>query len=1144
MNPPSRLATDVSMNPEASVWVSANAGAGKTRVLIDRVARLLVCGAAPERILCLTFTKAAAAEMSNRLSTKLGCWVLATDRELARKLEELGTENVDATLLANARRLFARALETPGGLKIQTIHAFCERLLKRFPIEAGLSPNFEVLDELSASDLLREASERVLAAATMGARADLRVPLARIAEWGEEALGKIIKDLASERSARQRLLDAAEKAGGMEALLNRALDIAPGETAETIRKDAIHALPARDLRATVAVLEGGSSTDQDRAQKISAFLEAADKDAAFESYVAAFFTQKGTPMVTLATKGLQKKAPEIEPILRNEQGRLNNALARMTACDAAADTIAALAIGGAVLDCYETLKRARAALDYDDLIAHTAALLRGRDAAAWVLYKLDGGLDHILVDEAQDTSPEQWQVISALAEEFFAGRGACENLRTIFAVGDEKQSIFSFQGADPDAFEAMRRHFAERVGAADRLFATPALERSHRSTKPILALVDKVFAHEEERRALSRSPTPLHHVLHREGEAGLVELWPTEKPDKAAKPEPWDLPLDYVSPASPLARLARRVTDLIARLTNGEKLLSTGKPIRPGDIMVLVRRRNAFVDTLIRMLKEKLIPVAGSDRLVLTEHIAVMDLMAAGAFALLPEDDLTLATLLRSPLCGLSEHELFDLAFGREGTLWNALRGKIGRSPRLDTAHAFLAGLLARADFDTPFAFYARLLGAEGGRKALVSRLGEDANDPIDEFLTRALHYERLHPPSLQGFLHWLEAGSAEIKRDMEHGRDEVRVMTVHGAKGLQANVVILPDTCSLPRAPGARLFKAEGDLLHWSPRAVEAPPQVEKAREEFRAREEAEHLRLLYVALTRARDRLYVCGYETKHGRPAKCWHALVERAIAEIGTPFSPYEEATGYRLEAPQEKKPKGEDEALAAPFVSTPPPDWVFRAAPAPTMRDVLTPSRLMEEADEPAVLSPLVPDLTRARYGRGRLIHKLLETLPALPQQMHDEAARKFLARPAHGLAPEAQAEIASAVLAVLQAEEFAPFFAPGSRAEVAIVGNVTLAGRNWRVNGIVDRLAHVQDRVFVIDYKTNRPPPQTLDDVPRNYLRQMALYRAVLAEAYRGRVIECALLWTEGPRLMKLSPDRLDGVLASFARLDGSVAAS
>jgi len=1144
VNPAPRRAADDPTDPQASLWVSANAGAGKTHVLIERVARLLLAGAEPERILCLAFTKAAAAEMANRLNERLGGWVLATNSKLAHSLEEIGTEAIDGALIANARRLFARALETPGGLKIQTIHAFCERLLKRFPIEAGLSPNFEVLDELSADDLLREASEHVLAAVTTGARMDLRQPLARVAGSGEEALSKIVKDLASDRSALQRFLDVAEKAGGAEALVCKALDIPPGETAEKIKTAAIRAIPVDDLRAVAHALEGGSSKDQDRAQKIAEFLDATDKVAAFHAYLAAFFTQKDTPTASLATKPLQKKVPTLETVLRQEQTRLGEVRARMKACEAAMDTWAALTVGGAALDRYAALKRARAALDYDDLIARTADLLRGRDAAAWVLYKLDGGLDHILVDEAQDTSPEQWQVIAALAEEFFAGRGARENLRTIFAVGDEKQSIFSFQGADPDAFDVMRRHFAERVDAAGRLFATPALERSYRSTKPILALVDRVFAHEEQRRALSRSATPLHHVLERAGQAGLVELWPTEKPERTEKPNPWYVPVDYVSPTSSLARLARRVADHIARLIKNERLLSLDRPVKAGDIIVLVRRRNAFVDTLIRLLKVKGIPVAGSDRLMLTEHIAVMDLMAAGAFALLPEDDLTLATVLRSPLCGLSEDELFDLAHGRPGTLWDALRGKVGTSPSLDSAHALLSGLLARADFDTPFSLYARLLGSEGGRKALVSRLGEDANDPIDEFLARALHYERLHPPSLQGFLHWLEAGSTEIKRDMEHGRDEVRVMTVHGAKGLQANVVILPDTCGPPYRPAARLLKADGNILHWSPRAADAPPQVARVRADIQAREEAEHLRLLYVALTRARDRLYVCGYETKNGRPENSWHALVERALTEIGVPFSPYAGATGYRLESPQEKDPDRADETLAEAFKAETVPNWVFQAAPAPTIQATFTPSRLIEDTDEPPVLSPLTRDMALARYGRGRLIHKLLELLPTLPPDARAAAARKFLARPTHGLTREAQQEIASVALGVLEAADFAAFFVPESRAEAAIVGNVTIAGRNFRVNGIVDRLALVNGRVLVIDYKTNRPPPQSLADVPRLYLRQMALYRAVLAKVYAGRTIECALLWTEGPRWMRLPSEMLDEAQAGLARLDGRKGAS
>lgn len=1131
--------------PDASLWVSANAGTGKTHVLIGRVARLLAEGAAPERILCLTYTKAAAAEMASRLSGMLGEWVLASDGDIANALTDLGVADIDAALIARARRLFARALEAPGGLKIQTIHAFCERLLKRFPLEAGLSPNFAVLDDLSAKDLLREAEERVLAEISTGARSDLAPALSRIARQSETALSDILSMLSRERAALARFFEAAEKAGGAEALICGALGIVPGETAADVRKAAIHAVPMEPIRRAAEALAHGGKEDCAHAQTLKAFISASDREGLFDAYLSVFFTQEGTARERLASKAAQASDPAIEALLREEQTRLERVTERLKACEAAADTLAALKLGGAVLDAYGGLKRMQTALDYDDLIACTAALLQRSEAAAWVLFKLDGGLDHILVDEAQDTSPEQWQVIKALAEEFFAGEGAREVRRTLFAVGDEKQSIFSFQGADPDAFERMRSHFRARAHAAGHAFGMPALEKSFRSVGPVLTLVDKVFADDALKWALSRSSPPLRHILTRIGEAGLVELWPAETAGVGKAPEPWDLPLDHVPSESPLARLARHVADLIARLLRGDRLHSEGRPIEPRDIMVLVRRRNALVDTLIRLLKDRQIPVAGSDRLVLTDHIAVMDLVAAGAFALLPEDDLTLATVLKSPLCALDEDELFEIAYGRTGTLWDALCEKSGRSPHIDFAIRLLRELRERADFDTPFAFYARLLGVHGGRQALVSRLGPEANDPIDEFLARALHYERLHPPSLQGFLHWLEAGSAEIKRDMEQGRDEVRVMTVHGAKGLEANVVILPDTCFAYRGPGP-LFKGDRDILYWSARAVEAPAEVVRAREAAKARVAEEELRLLYVALTRARDRLYVCGYETKNGRPENCWHALVERALAEIGERFSPYDGATGYRLSSPQVSpcKPKEIGPRGIAKPESV--PDWVLRTAPEPegaARPRVLVPSRLGEEAEAP-VLSPLVQAASPSQHSRGRLIHKLLEILPALPREARAAAARNFLARRALGLAADAQEEIARATLTVLDAEEYAPLFSPESLAEAAVVGTVQIEDCIYRVSGIVDRLALMADRVLVIDYKTNRPPPASLAEVPAAYVRQMALYRAVLAEAYANRSITCALLWTEGPALMTLPSEMLDRALRTLARLDGHGAAS
>ena len=1114
-------------DPQASVWVTASAGTGKTQVLTNRVLRLLLAGTRPERILCLTFTKAAAAEMANRLHRRLGEWAIADDATLAGGIAALTGAPVAADDQIRARRLFARVLETPGGLKVQTIHAFCESLLGRFPLEADVAPHFQVMDERTAGELLIDARDRVLAAE---AESGSKLMAALSAHVEEQAFSEIMTTLSNERGRLRRLLDQYAGIDGLIAAIRAALSVADDATEASVVAAACAdlAIDVVALRGVLPAMADGGTTDAGRAAAIAAWLDdPAGRPDRFEAYCAAFLTQAGEVRDRLVTKAVLETAPDADDVLRAEAARLYDVRQRLKAVRLAEATAALLRLGDRLIATYEDEKRRRALLDYDDLILHTRDLLTQTRAAAWVLYKLDGGLDHILIDEAQDTNPDQWRVVQALAEEFFVGSGAREEARTVFAVGDPKQSIYSFQRADPQAFSDMRAFFGQRIGEARALWRPVELLRSYRSTPSVLAFVDRVFADADARDGLFAEDTEIRHLAHRRGHAGLVELWPPEAPEDPPARAPWSPPLEQEPDDSPVQRLAGRIADLIRRwLDNGEMLESAGRPIRAGDIMILVQRRAPFLPVMVRQLKACDIPVAGLDRMVLADQLAVMDLMAAARFLLLPADDLTCATVLKGPLIGLSEDALFDLAHDRGGeTLWRRLARRRDERPDFADAHARLADWLARADFAAPFAFFARLLGAEGGRRRLVARLGAEANEPIDEFLGLALEYERAHPPSLQGFLAWLEAGAAEVKRDQEQRRDEVRVMTVHGAKGLQAPVVFLPDTVRAPdpRQDGKLFWLADGGVnrgLVWVPRREMEETVAAGARQAARARRSQEYRRLFYVALTRAEDRLYICGWQTGKDRPAGCWYDFAETAMRDLGGEVALDGGEVGLRLSNPQiEPAPVSAASAQKAP---SPLPDWAAR--PAPPEADPprpLVPSRPVE-ADPPAQ-PPLGAD-RGVRFRRGNLIHRLLQGLPDLPADARAAAAARYLANPAHGLPPEAQREIAGETLAVLADPGFADIFGSDSRAEAPIAGRIgdrIIAAR-------VDRLRVSDAQVLVIDYKTQRPPPATADAVPDIYLKQMAAYRAALREIYPDRPVRCALLWTDGPRLMPLDDGLLD----------------
>jgi ATP-dependent helicase/nuclease subunit A len=883
---PSLAAAD----PRHSAWVAAHAGAGKTHTLANRVTRLLLADAEPAKILCLTFTRAAAAEMQHRLFRQLGEWSMLPDAELARKIKEIGSELGGPEELKKARRLFAKALETPGGLKILTIHAFCQNLLSRFPLEAGVPTSFKVLDEQTSRELLAQSRARVLERAGEG-DAPRAAALAHLMTETSEARLQAVLDaaLGTDRRKLERYLQSlGAEPDSLRLSLRRAHRADEVMSAVEIMSAFCTSLRADEdlLRTLVTWLASGGKTDVLRADDVAQALERKLAFEAYRHFREFFLTQKGEQRKTIATKKLTDAQPALTAQLNALAQRFWDAEMRRRAAYAAGLAEAALTIADAAQREYASAKRNRGALDYDDLIVETLRLLERSDAASWVLYKLDGGLDHILIDEAQDTSPEQWEIVRRLSEEFFAGEGReLATPRTLFAVGDEKQSIFSFQGADPSQFDVNRRFFIARAADAGHPFADEPLTTSRRSTPEVLTFVDTVFAPPETRSGLTADGAELRHNAMRSTAKGRVELWPTHKPSNEPEPDYWR-PVDVESEVSPVTQLAAELARQIEHWIGKVTLPGHSAAIRAGDIMILLPRREPFGTEIIRHLKERRVPVAGADRIRLTEQIAIMDLIALGRFVLLPEDDYNLAALLRSPLCGVSEDELFSLSHQRKGTLWSALQRSQGVTAPLAAAHDFLSEMFARADFMPPFEFYSHALIVRDMRLRLLKRLGHEANDAIDEFLSLSFTYESANTPSLEGFLHWIERGGAEIKRDMERGRDEVRVMTVHGAKGLEADIVILPDTASIPEPitnKGHLLYTEDGVLFPiaeaWAPDAVKAA----KAGAQRGAMEE--HRRLLYVALTRAKDRLYVCGFEGKRGVRPGSWYALARQAAEKIG-------------------------------------------------------------------------------------------------------------------------------------------------------------------------------------------------------------------------------------------------------------------
>jgi ATP-dependent helicase/nuclease subunit A len=1119
-------------DPNVSAWVSANAGSGKTHVLTERVIRLLLTGSAPEKILCITFTKAAAANMATRVFRTLSEWTALEDAALDARIAALDLVP-SAALRALARRLFAVAIETPGGLKVQTIHAFCTRLLHQFPFEAGVAARFNVLDDATERQLLETITLDVMLEAAAKPDGALGGALeTAITNASDQAFRDAVREAIGKRD---QIEDWIARTGSIEnavAELSQALGVSENDTLEDVDEKMFSEslFPAAEWADVAAIFAQGGKADGDQAERFLLLRERSGRER-LEILLDIHCTQARERRSSVITKPTREGNPALAERMLAEQDRVCALLETRRAVLSRDKTRALLTIAHAIAARYRAEKDRRGLLDYDDLIERALALFRNT-SAAWVLFKLDLGIDHILIDEAQDTSPHQWEIIRALASEFTAGAGARKVARTLFAVGDDKQSIFSFQGADPDIFADVADEFETAFKGAELDWRDVKLRTSFRSGPAVLRAVDAVFKSPRAHAGFASDRAGTVHEWLPDASPGIVDLWPLELPEDGSEIEGWDAPFDTASETSPQVRLARRIARHAA--------LWIKSGLQPRDIIVLVRQRGVLFESVIRALKAAEIPVAGADRLVLTEHIAVMDLMALADALLLPEDDLALASVLKSPLFGLSETDLFAIAWDRAPrSLRASLNAHASSDPRFESVARTLDALASAATRQSPFAFYASLLGAHHGRQRFLARLGPEANDAIDEFLNLALDYEAREAPSLQGFMAWLRNAQSEIKRDMELARDEVRVMTVHGAKGLEAPVVVLADTTTRPEGhiPPKLLDLPAGshDGLVWAGPKATDPEAVAAARAVAIESARNEYNRLLYVGMTRAGKKLVICGTAprvTKNERTPiildNCWYRLVEETLDEHCNTI-PAEDGDGT-IRRFRESAPLTLIASEAEGRVETKRPSWLTQTLTGEAARIVaITPSGAAED-DARHAAAPSAFDRESALL-RGTLVHRLMQSLPDIAPERRADAARAYLARAGRSLDDKGREEIAAQVFGVLDSAVFKPLFAPGSRAEVPIVGKLGTT----IVSGQVDRLAVTGDAVLIADYKTNRPAPRTLADAlktHRGYVRQLALYRAVLGRIYPGRAIRAALIWTDNAALMDIPAAALDAEIA------------
>ncbi|MEM9276951.1 MAG: double-strand break repair helicase AddA [Pseudomonadota bacterium] len=1143
-----------SSDPNVSAWVAANAGSGKTHVLTQRVIRLMLAGNAPDRILCLTFTKAAAANMKTRVFDTLAKWTMMEDGALDEAIRKTSgfSQRIDSELRNRARCLFTQALDTPGGLKIQTIHAFCESLLHQFPLEANVPGHFETLQELGQATLLQEAKAYVLAG--HGNSKDIASHFQALTEAvSQDAIERGIAAIVSNRNA---FLDWIE-VGIEKALepLSEVLGVKASDTPESIQEACLKTLPVSDeaLRS-IAVIAGESDkpTDHFVDAQLSIILSKSAVQKRFSALENLCLTQKGElrSESRLVTAFVKNQLPDAVHMLRSCGETLLAARDTINAAMLVKNSRHLFHIADAVLDRYAGLKRAKGLIDFDDQVEKCASLLNRTEIRDWIRYRLDRGIDHVLVDEAQDTSLKQWEIINAITADFHTGETAAARNRTVFVVGDEKQSIYSFQGARPAEFAHQQKGLEKTVTSVQKEFHPGKLALSFRSTSDVLHAVDLVFEKEQNRRGLMQSGEAPAHDAVRTNDAGEVQIWPLFVKEKTQDQESWLDPVDRTAQSDPAIQLAERIAASISDWV-GRPLPGSDQPLRYEDILVLVRKRDRFIIALTRTMKDKGLSVAGADRLTLTDHIAVEDLLAVGQFVLLPSDDLNLACVLKGVLFGISEEALFDFAHSRGKTcLFDAVQtaAELETHPRHALAKRIvpkLQDLIRSGERMDVFEFFAWVLGPFGMRKAFLSRLGMEAEDVMDAFLDETIAFAREGGIGLQSFISTLKRAEPEIKREVELDRDEVRILTVHASKGLEAKVVFLVDPCNAPWTEKHRppiLPMGSGYL--WLPSSDHHIEATRDSSEQIRLAAEEEYRRLLYVGMTRAADRLIVCGFRGVNEPKHEYWHQMVHDALEDSSEQMlNADDEVTGFRWcenKAPETSHHNVKTEVQAVPEDNAA-PDWLLQMVPhEKPLPQPLSPSGAFLLIDKDNLEQQSVRHSKTGNQNpsfaiqKGRAVHQLLEVLPDFTAEERSLIGERYLQKIGSDWTEEQQAQVWSDIHSILANPEYAQLFSGKSLAEVSLTGKLETQTGERLIAGQIDRLVVSEQTVAIIDYKTNFVVPR---EIPGQILTQLSLYRELVRQIYPEHEVTCHILWVHAPAFIEVPGHLLNNALENIKKI-------
>lgn len=1039
-------------DPSSSIWVSASAGTGKTKILTDRVIRLLLTGAELNKILCLTFTNAAANEMKERIIGTIFRWSILPDHELALELEKTQGAPASYKQLILAADLYEQYLRSENSLNVQTIHSFCQKLLKQFPLEAGISPNFQIIDEIKEQALLNEIKTIIIRHPNLEI-----ITRYLITNFHELIIDEIFNEI----------------------IQNKQLF-----THNNIIYDCDIIEISKHLIAKLSTPIEEYFTDFIEHQLLQNIL---GSNPTFSQVKDLFLTAQGTMRKHL-DKNLKKNQILYDELLelqqefyqktqefKNQQLQYFSKLIEL--------------LSSSLISEYENIKAKKALLDYDDLIEKSCLLLSNSDAKEWILYKLDGFIDHLLVDEAQDTSGSQWKVINSLITEFYSGEGSNKTDRTIFVVGDAKQSIFSFQGAELNTFIETNLKLAEKIYYANKKFSNIELEVSYRSGQEILDVVYAVFCSQQKIAPYSFAMPIYNLEAFRKNLKSSVELWPLCKAP-SEKQDFWPIKENPQSENVQII-LANQIASYIKTLIDSKIILSsTQKAVRPQDIMILFRKRDQLVKQVIRSLEEHNLHTSGLDRINLQENMAVQDLLNIARFVLNPDDDLNLASLLKSAIIGATDKELYDLTTNRTGSLWHSLEIN---STKYQDLHGKLLEFQTLYTQTNILEFFQYITDIMGYRALLT----EQNDDAINELLYICENYMIQHNNSMQKFLLWLGSINSSIKRE-NLGEDQIRIMTVHGAKGLQAPIVIMCDTTSMP-SNNNRFFWAENKQLVASKHSEDSSEYLQELKNEAKKLGYAEYLRLLYVAMTRAQEKLIICGYQAAKNVSEDCWYEIINRTMQRLASA-----QEDGSLIYG------RNEINDITAEASTLSSNQNIIHFYP-----EFLNKTLAIKTRVDSYIASSTTPLAQENHLEYGLIFHKILEDSIS-SKKLDKMSSHPFI----KSLSSAQQNRILGSIEKIQGNLEFRELLKLKTFTEINMG---TLQNSSSIDLKRVDLMICDHERVIIIDYKSDNKPPQNIDHVPLSYIEQLAHYKQICQLIYPSKQIITKILWLENGQLMDVA---------------------